>query len=848
MAKQDSGWEEVPLTGDDSGWEEVPVQSIAIPSSKEDMTIRPDDVSMLESAVRGAAQGASFGFADELTGAAEALKEAYETDDLGKLNWETYEKGRDESRAAYTAAEEANPMTSLAGNLAGGLLIPVPGANAALKGATGAAKFAKLAGIGAGAGALTSMGTSEAATAQDLGKDAAIGAVGGAVITPALGMGVPAVASKLSNWWKSNRFGKDTINAFKLSRENPEFMSPKNAKKVADDLYSTVENKILPMVTDDLQDAASKTYQEGIEQAGGVASVDDLNHMVDEAFTTSNPAILADPSYQDQIAKTKGVVSGLAGELEVALPSKAASTADEEARLADKLKDTMAKENTRMRTEIDNQTRAETRRLIEDAGKTDAVTAAQKAANEWFAVEEQKSLADAYNKAVSKADTEVNAVLKETLDAMRSNGASSADIESARKSLVPKIQKARDDLAKKYHQDYMDYYTKAKAENPLTKISTEPNQVGEQVLKAEFIDPTGRRRVKSYNLNKLTDAVKAKDPAALTEISEQIKAEKLRALESAGAPSIAKETDPVSGKDMMVLRYFRPDGTEVVKPEVIKAAMTSDTARIAMKSDMVAEDVVKLKRQAQNMMNMFETGPGKQGNPDIYQAASRLNNAADIKLKSLGVDLDTINAKYKTVSEVAGQTGVDLRGGSIGKDPLRRREAAEKLAKDFSTQHKNIGTNQERRLAKTQEILDESGLIDPKKVEATFNEANDLSYKDYLLRNAFNESYLATDATKYGLGTGAFNARGKLLQGTSLVGAATHQVDKGVAALGRSVQSLTPDGLINLASKVKDTKIAQLLKNIASQPEGKRKALIFSMMQTPAYREALNGVLGDIGE
>lgn len=806
-----------------------------------------EEPSMLESAVRGAAQGASFGFADELTGAAEALQKAYEANSLDSVG-QDYEKSRDESREAYRAAEEANPITSFAGNLAGGMLIPVPGANAALKGAEGAAKFAKLAGIGAGAGALTGLGMSEKADAVGQVTDALTGAAGGAVVTPALGMGVPAVAKKLSTWWKGNRFGKDTMSAFNLSRENPDFMTAKNAKQVADDLYNTVEGKVLPMVTDDLQAAASKTYQEGIEQAGGATTADDLNRMVDEAFAVDNPAILADPTYQDQVAKTKGVVSGLSGEVEVALPQKAMSTADEEARLSEKLKDTYAKENTKIRTDIENQTRAETKRLIEDAGKTDAVTAAQKAANEWFATEEQKALADAYNKAVSKADGEVNATLNEILGAMKANKASAEEIEATRKRLMPQLLKSRDGLAKKYHQDYLDYYTKAKAETPLTKISTEPNQVGEQVLKAEFIDPTGRKRVKSYNLNKLTNAVKGKDQAAIAEVSQQIKAEKLQALESAGTPSIAKEIDPATGRDMMVLRYFRPDGTEVVKPEIIKAAMSSDTARIAMKSDMKAEDVLKLKRQAQNMMDMFETTQSKQGNPDLYQAASRLNKAADTKLKNLGVDLDTINAKYKTVSEVAGQTGVDLRDGSIGKDPLRRRQAAETLAKDFSTQHKNIGTNQERRLVKTQQILDESGLIDPKKVEQVFSETSDLAYKDYLLRSAFNESYLATDATKYGLGMGAFNARGKLIQGSALAGAATGAAERGVAKVGKTIQNLTPEGLINLAGKVKDTKVAQMLKNIATQPEGKRKALIFSMMQTHAYREALNGLIGGDNE
>ena len=70
-----------------------------------------------ESFVRGAAQGASLGFADEITG---ALRSAFST--------KSYQQARDESRAAYKAAEEANPMAYFAGNVTGGLAsIFVPG-------------------------------------------------------------------------------------------------------------------------------------------------------------------------------------------------------------------------------------------------------------------------------------------------------------------------------------------------------------------------------------------------------------------------------------------------------------------------------------------------------------------------------------------------------------------------------------------------------------------------------------------------------------------------------------------------------------------------------------------------
>ena len=58
------------------------------------------EVSQLESGLRGAAQGASLGFSDEITGAIESL-----------LSEKSYEQARDESRRNYKQAQEQNPIS-----------------------------------------------------------------------------------------------------------------------------------------------------------------------------------------------------------------------------------------------------------------------------------------------------------------------------------------------------------------------------------------------------------------------------------------------------------------------------------------------------------------------------------------------------------------------------------------------------------------------------------------------------------------------------------------------------------------------------------------------------------------
>lgn len=141
-----------------------------------DHPIEGKGVSQLESGLRGAAQGATFGFADELTGGLEAAKDWITNDPAGFMD--NYKKHRDEARVNYRAAEAANPKTYLGGQLGGSVpTLFVPGLGAAEAGAG----LASVIGRGAVQGAAMGLGASEGENASDLARDAAIGAgVGGA--------------------------------------------------------------------------------------------------------------------------------------------------------------------------------------------------------------------------------------------------------------------------------------------------------------------------------------------------------------------------------------------------------------------------------------------------------------------------------------------------------------------------------------------------------------------------------------------------------------------------------------------------------------------------------------------
>jgi hypothetical protein len=139
----------------------------------------------IEASLRGAEQGATLGFGDELNGLLEHLA-------TGK----SYEQARDESRAKFKAAEDAHPIISTAANFAGALApaallggtslgasLADMGASLAPKGAEALAGAAAR-GLGTGAlvGGVSGLGNSEAKDDGGLAKDAAEGAITGGAL------------------------------------------------------------------------------------------------------------------------------------------------------------------------------------------------------------------------------------------------------------------------------------------------------------------------------------------------------------------------------------------------------------------------------------------------------------------------------------------------------------------------------------------------------------------------------------------------------------------------------------------------------------------------------------------
>ncbi|MDR9827037.1 hypothetical protein RCJ22_15610 [Vibrio sp. FNV 38] len=140
--------------------------------------------------VDGAAQGATFGFSDEILGGIRSL-----------LGEESYQEARDKLRAQSSELREENPSTYLGGELLGSMGVALPAA-APRAGATFAQNAGRLAGVGAAEGALSGLGASEADLVEGdfagAALDTGIGAAIGGVAAPVLGGAVDGVTRVLS--------------------------------------------------------------------------------------------------------------------------------------------------------------------------------------------------------------------------------------------------------------------------------------------------------------------------------------------------------------------------------------------------------------------------------------------------------------------------------------------------------------------------------------------------------------------------------------------------------------------------------------------------------------------------
>lgn len=233
---------------------------------------------------RGAIQGATFGFGDELYGAGASLvgtitEESKEGESsLDKLS-RLYTKYRDEVRAANKKAEEDRPYYSLAGNLVGGAL--VPGFGAAKGGVTALAK------AGAIGGGLYGAGASEADSAKELVSDVATGAAFGAAVP----LGLTGLGETVKGAGRAMKIIEDVLDAAKFGIQGKYLASKDARNKLGQELIENAgqfsdEIKqfrgVVGSKMQKIQDAAQQSGRTVDANQSLIKYVDELDNLLDE--------------------------------------------------------------------------------------------------------------------------------------------------------------------------------------------------------------------------------------------------------------------------------------------------------------------------------------------------------------------------------------------------------------------------------------------------------------------------------------------------------------------------------------------------------------------------------------
>ena len=262
--------------GDYSQLSDDTLKMLASTKKSQAQEIASSDESLGEQAkagLIGAAQGASFGFADE---AEAGLKSALSEDKYSDLIKDIRERNK--------ALSEKYPVTSTAGELAGGvgsmllggeLLAGAKGAKNVASGLSSAAKLSDTLKTGAAVGALTGAGSSEAEDLTGLAKDTAVGAGEGAALSGILhGIGnltsgvkkvvtkLPALEDIQEGYHVGKKpldvFGKEEelANKFKENIGNKVFKTiedaDSNLKAGYDSIYKIADSKTQPLPTENL--------------------------------------------------------------------------------------------------------------------------------------------------------------------------------------------------------------------------------------------------------------------------------------------------------------------------------------------------------------------------------------------------------------------------------------------------------------------------------------------------------------------------------------------------------------------------------------------------------------------
>jgi hypothetical protein len=226
-------------------------------SGEQKVATAPQEDTTISDAFSGALQGATFGFADELAAAKDILmgKGPQDADSL----FAAYRILQKQKEAEYEEVKKRSPHAALAGELLGGVLLPVPGAaagaaskvlglNKALKALGFGERLAGHVGTGATMGGLSGLGTSRGTiegTPGEIASDVLTSSVVGGGIGGGLGIAADIAGDTLKTIKSSSAYRKANAAYEMESGTRAGYEKPVDLTRSPEILPLTGEEKIL---------------------------------------------------------------------------------------------------------------------------------------------------------------------------------------------------------------------------------------------------------------------------------------------------------------------------------------------------------------------------------------------------------------------------------------------------------------------------------------------------------------------------------------------------------------------------------------------------------------------------
>lgn len=262
------------------------------------------EVSQLEALGSGLAEGGTLGFSDELSAALGAGSEAL-AGLTGEPGFEphpgespldqlkrTYEQYRNEERQAQKAAIEQFPGTTIAGNLMGGLALPVGTLGGAAKGAPLLSKMGKGALTGGAMGATMGLGMSESETVPEMTEDVLSGGELG-MFVGGLAPAISTVASKTASGIRGSKPVQDLLESYSRGKAGQVLTGDTGREQAAQAVgkFSQETQEALKDRLNLFGKAKEKILKRSPDSVNIDKSVDSYKKMIDMAESqTSNPA------------------------------------------------------------------------------------------------------------------------------------------------------------------------------------------------------------------------------------------------------------------------------------------------------------------------------------------------------------------------------------------------------------------------------------------------------------------------------------------------------------------------------------------------------------------------------